>query len=440
MDFKGQHVIVLGLAKSGFSAAKLLHHLGANVTVTDASDLTNDPLANELRALNIQIIDTTHPLQLLDDAVMVVKNPGIPYKIPFLQQAMAKHIPIITEVELAYLINQNVIGITGTNGKTTTTSLIGDVFNRSDKTGHICGNIGIVASEVALATDKSHTLIMELSSFQLMGLLKFKPHIAAITNIFSAHLDYHGSQQDYVDAKMNIIKNQTKEDYLVFNLAMKNILQHYDIKSKIIFFSSTEKTNGAYVLNDAIYFQDEFIVETKNLALKGPHNIENALVCVAVCKLSGISSSVIAKTLMTFSSIEHRMQFVEEKDGVTYYNDSKATNTLATKYALSAFDSKIHWLCGGLDRGNGFDDLEDYISSVSHMYIFGETTNKLVDFARKHTIDYTICQKVDDAVFKTKLNTTQGDTVLLSPACASWDQYATFEERGEEFINAVRAL
>lgn len=440
-SYHGKNILVLGLGKSGYETAKLLHVLGANVTVNDGKDVSLTNEAKELEALEIKVVSGHHPIELLGDIDLIVKNPGIPYRIPFIQEAIARNIQIITEVELAYEINEGkIIGITGTNGKTTVTSLIGDMFKHSNQTGLLCGNIGFVASLVAQNAKSEDTLITELSSFQLMGIRHFKQHIALITNIYSAHLDYHGTQDEYVSAKLNIVKNQTAEDYLIFNYKQKELLNNFEIESQIIYFSTEEKVNGSYIVDGKIYFQNEFIIDVDEVVLPGKHNLENILSSIAAAKLSDIPNESIIATLKSFEGIKHRLQFVMTHENVKYFNDSKATNTLATTFALDAFHSPIHWLCGGLDRGNGFEDLDEHVSNVKHMYIFGQTTEKLKAFAESHHIPYSVCDDVKDAVLQTKVNTVAGDTVLLSPACASWDQYPTYEVRGEDFIQQVKLL
>lgn len=440
-SYQGKNILVLGLGKSGYETAKLLHVLGANVTVNDGKDVSLTNEAKELEAVEIKVVSGHHPIELLGDIDLIIKNPGIPYRIPFIQEAIARNIQIITEVELAYEINEGkIIGITGTNGKTTVTSLIGDMFKHSNQTGLLCGNIGFVASLVAQNAKSEDTLITELSSFQLMGIRHFKPHIALITNIYSAHLDYHGTQDEYISAKLNIVKNQTAEDYLIFNYKQKELLNNFKIDSQIIYFSTEEKVNGSYIVDGKIYFQNEFIINVDEVVLPGKHNLENILSSIAAAKLSDIPNESIIATLKSFEGIKHRLQFVMTHENVKYFNDSKATNTLATTFALDAFHSPIHWLCGGLDRGNGFEDLDEHVSNVKHMYIFGQTTEKLKAFAELHHIPYSVCDDVKDAVLQTKGNTVAGDTVLLSPACASWDQYPTYEVRGEDFIQQVKLL
>lgn len=439
--YEGKKVLVLGLAKSGYETAKLLHSLGAIVTVNDGKDLKGNDDADHLKSMQIKVVDNGHPIELLDNTQLIVKNPGIPYSVPLLVEAQQRNIPIVTEVELAHAINEGqTVAITGTNGKTTVTSLIGDMFKNSPYNGLLSGNIGFVASKVAQQTSSEDTLITELSSFQLMGIIDYHPHIAIITNIYSAHLDYHGTQDAYVQAKMNIFKNQTADDYLIFNDKQKHLLEGYEVKSQVLYFSTEHETNGSYIQNGIVYFQKEEIMPVDEIVLPGKHNLENVLASVAACKLSNVGNEAIVRTLRSFEGIKHRVQYVTTIDDVKYYNDSKATNTLAATFALRAFQSPIHWLCGGLDRGNGFEDLNDEVTNVKRMYIFGETTNKFVEFANQHDIPYVICKDVKDAVVQTKEFTEAGDIVLLSPACASWDQYPTYEVRGDDFIQQVKVL
>ncbi|MCP3761909.1 UDP-N-acetylmuramoyl-L-alanine--D-glutamate ligase [Domibacillus sp. A3M-37] len=444
-QFNGKKVLVLGLAKSGLAAALLLKKLGADVTVNDGKPLEENKAARSLLSEGMKVICGSHPVTLLDEGFeLVVKNPGIPYSNPIISKAVLDGLPVITEVELAGLISEApFIGITGTNGKTTTTTLIDEMMKKGGKGTVLAGNIGEVASEVVQhATPKDHVVI-ELSSFQLMGIQEFRPHIAIITNIYDAHLDYHGSREEYAGAKMNITKNQTDEDFLIINADQEALLSMAGAsQANVIPFSVHQKVeNGAYVEEGMAYFQGEAILPVADIALPGSHNLENILAAIAAVKLSGISNEAIVHVLKTFSGVKHRTQFVREWNGRKFYNDSKATNTLATKSALTAFDSPVILLAGGLDRGNGFDDLLPYLEAVKAVVTFGETAGKWKETAGKAGIQ--LVEKADymtDAVKKAVALSEQGDVVLLSPACASWDQYKTFEERGDIFIDCVNTL
>lgn len=436
---KGKKVLVIGLAKSGYECAKLLHQLGAIVTVNDGKDLTQDAHAHDLETMGIQVVSGAHPIALLDESPIIFKNPGIPYTISILEEAQKRGLKILTEVELSYLISEApIIGITGTNGKTTVTSLIGDMFNKSRESGRLSGNIGYVASKVAQEVRADEYLITELSSFQLLGIEKYRPHIAIITNIYSAHLDYHETLENYQNAKKRIFENQTESDYLIFNYHQRNLIDTSKVKSKIIYFSTQQPVDGIYVENDYIVYKGIHLIHLDDIVLPGEHNLENILAAVMAAILAGVSVSAIVQSLTTFSGIEHRLQYIGNNKTNKYYNDSKATNTLATQFALNSFKQPIIWLCGGLDRGNQFDELIPYMTNVRVMVTFGETQRKFVKLGESQGKYVIKAKDVSEAVDLVQDVIEPNDVVLLSPACASWDQYETFEQRGEAFINAFR--
>lgn len=443
--FKHKKVLVLGLAKSGVSAASLLHKLEAFVTVNDQKPLSENPEAQGLLQEGIKVICGSHPIELLDEGFQyVIKNPGIPYHNPLIKKAMEKDIPVLTEVELAYLISEaEMIGITGTNGKTTTTTLLFEMLKEDNQKPLIAGNIGTVASEVAQDAKEDEKMVVELSSFQLMGTQDFAPHIAIITNLYDAHLDYHGDLNEYWKAKSNITKNQTEKDYLIINGDQEHVYEVVSFtKAQVIRFSTEKEIEGgAYIKDRAIYFKDEKVVDLYSIVLPGAHNLENILCAVAACKIYGVSNDSIRKVLSTFGGVKHRTQFVREMNGIKFYNDSKATNSLATKSALKAFESPTILLAGGLDRGNEFDDLIPFLANVKTLITFGETSEKFVKTGEKGGIQTIIpVDNVEKAVPVAYEHAREGDIVLLSPACASWDQYRTFEQRGDIFIEAVHKL
>lgn len=446
--YEHKKVLVLGLALSGVNAAKLLHSLGALVTVNDYKNFDKNPEAQELLESGIRVVTGGHPVELLDeDFEWIVKNPGIMYNNPIIVKAIEKGIPVITEVELAYEVAESmVIGITGTNGKTTTTTMIAELLNaeRSKGQAYVAGNIGTPASLVAQKATKDDEIIMELSSFQLMGITELKPHIAVITNIYSAHLDYHGTREEYVAAKMTITKNQTEEDYLILNWDQPE-LRAMSEKSKatIIPFSRKEiLDNGVYLQDDVIYYQGEPVMAKETILVPGDHNVENAMAAIAVAKLLNQENGAIRTTLEKFTGVKHRTQFVTEFEERRFYNDSKATNTLATENALKGFNVPVVLLAGGLDRGNGFDDLIPAMSGkVKALIVFGETATKLAETGEKAGIPKIISvQNVEAAVPVAYELSEAKDVILLSPACASWDQYRSFEVRGDAFIHSVEQL
>lgn len=443
-DFENKKVLVLGLARSGEAAARLLARLGAIVTVNDGKPFDENPSAQALLEEGIKVVCGSHPLELLDERFeLMVKNPGIRYDNPMVARALEKGIPVWTEVELAYLISEApIIGITGSNGKTTTTTMIADVFNHAGKSGLLSGNIGFPASEVAVNARADDTLIMELSSFQLMGVETFRPHIAVITNLMPTHIDYHGDFEGYVEAKWNMQNHMTEEDFVVLNFNQdlaKELAQR--TQATVIPFSTSEKVDGAYLEEGTLYFKGEAVMLASEIGVPGSHNVENALATIAVAKLSGISNDVIKETLSSFGGVKHRLQFVGEVNGIKFYNDSKSTNILATQKALSGFDNaKTILIAGGLDRGNEFDELVPDITSLKLMVILGESAPRVKRAADKAGVATLVAKDVAEATRLAYENAEAGEVVLLSPANASWDMYKNFEVRGDEFITSFEAL
>lgn len=443
--YQHKKILVLGLAKSGVSAASLLHNLGAFVTVNDYKPLSENPEAQGLLEQGITVICGGHPIELLEEGFeLIVKNPGIPYHNPMIKGALEKGIPVITEVELAYQVSEApFIGITGTNGKTTTTTLVFEMLQAGRKMPLIAGNIGTVASEVAQDAGEENNIVIELSSFQLMGIQDFRPRIAILTNLYDAHLDYHGTREEYHAAKENITMNQTEQDYFIVNADQDKVMEAAArSKARIIPFSTSKVlSEGAYVKDDWIYFNDEQVMKRKDVSLPGEHNLENILSSMAAAKLAGVGNEAIRQVLSSFTGVKHRLQYVGEYQNRKFYNDSKATNILATKNAVSAFAQPVILLAGGLDRGNGFEELIPSLKKVKALVTFGETAEKIESAALEAGIK-TI-ERVDNvekavpAAFKLS---EPGDVILLSPACASWDQYKTFEVRGDMFIDAVHKL
>ena len=442
--FANKKVLVLGLAKSGESVARLLDKLGAIVTVNDGKPFEENPAAQSLLEEGIKVITGGHPLELLDeDFEWMVKNPGIPYNNPMVMRALEKKIPVITEVEMAYLISDApIIGITGSNGKTTTTTMIAEVLTAGGQNGLLSGNIGFPASQVAQDAGETDTLVMELSSFQLMGIEAFHPEIAVITNLMPTHLDYHGSFEEYVAAKWNIQKNMTASDYVVLNFN-QDLAKELAKKTaaKVLPFSTKEKVDGAYLDGDVLTFRGEAIMKASELGVPGSHNVENALATIAVAKLRGIDNQVIRETLAHFGGVKHRLQYVGEINQVKFYNDSKSTNILATQKALSGFDnSKVILIAGGLDRGNEFDELVPDIKGLKKMVILGESSARVKRAADQAEVSYLDVSDIRDATRKAFSVAEPGDVVLLSPANASWDMYKNFEVRGDEFLAVFKEL
>lgn len=442
--FNNKKVLILGLAKSGEAAARLLSRLGAIVTVNDGKAFEENPAAQSLLEEGIKVVCGSHPLELLDeDFAVMVKNPGIPYQNPMVEKALSKGIPVLTEVELAYLISEApIIAITGSNGKTTTTTMIADVLNHGGESALLSGNIGFPASEVAMTASQDDILTMELSSFQLMGIKDFHPHIALITNLMPTHLDYHGSFDAYIQAKWNIQNNMTADDVLILNAEQdqtKELAQK--TQASLVYFSSKEKVEGAYQEDGKLFYKGEYIMDAQSLGVPGLHNVENALATIAVAKLSGISNQAIAETLSSFGGVKHRLQKLGTIKDVAFYNDSKSTNILACQKALSGFDNnKVILIAGGLDRGNAFDTLIPDIKGLKNMILLGESAEKMKVAAERAGVSYLEAKDVADATRIAFEQAQPGDIILLSPANASWDMYPNFEVRGDEFIESFQQL
>jgi len=443
-NFPYTNILILGLAKSGTACAKILLANGKRVRVNDMGASETDENVIELKKMGAELIVGSHPVFVLDNTEIIVKNPGIPYDNPIIKEALKRGIPVITEIEVAYCLAEgDIIGITGSNGKTTTTTLIHKMLLESSQPVKIGGNIGIVASEAAQFAKKSESLVLELSSFQLQGIQQFKPKIAVLLNIYEAHLDYHKTFENYKESKCNIFKNQTAEDYLVYNYDDPTIANEISrAKAKLVPFSVRSRLkDGVWLNEDSVYFREEKVIDRNEIVLVGEHNLENILAAVAAAKLSGATNEGIQTVLKTFTGVKHRLQFVGKINGRLFYNDSKATNILATQKALAAFKQPIILLAGGLNRGNEFTDLLPYLEYVKAMVVFGETKEKLKKLGQDAGIKHiAVAKDVKEAAEQAYAFSEEKDVILLSPACASWDQYSTFEERGDMFIQAVHKI
>lgn len=444
----GKNILVLGYAMTGKSVAHFLLENGANVTINDRSDLMSDESIHELLNLGAKVVGNGHPIELLDEPIdFIVKNPGIPYHNELLSVALNRGIAIYTDVELFSWFNLGkLVGITGSNGKTTTTTLVNEILKNSSLTSHLAGNIGIPTLSVLPNVNKEDIVVMELSSFQLMGTEQFRPHIAAITNIFEAHLDYHGSREEYIKAKLKLISNQVAEDYLVINAddAELLILTENANAKKVLFarVNITEeiKKNGAYYQDSGLYFKEERIVDVDDIQIPGEHNIENILAAIAVTKLLGIDNETISSTIAHYQGVPYRIQPIGEFGGVAYYNDSKATNPTATITALSSFNQPIVYIGGGLDRGIGFDELLPHLDNVKIACLYGESKYLMEKTFRKANIKTIIVDTLVEATASAIKEAESGDIVLLSPSCASWDQFKSYEVRGALFTELVSQL
>ncbi|MBD5432602.1 MAG: UDP-N-acetylmuramoyl-L-alanine--D-glutamate ligase [Lactobacillus sp.] len=453
--YNGKNILILGLGKSGFSVAKLLLKLGAKLTLNDKKDLSNDPKAQELEKIGVRVISGYHPVDLFEKESFdyLVKNPGIPYENPMVEQAQAMKIPVITEPEIALSASEApYVCVTGSNGKTTTVMLTQEIMDHhlSKKGGHAyaVGNIGVPISEVVEKATSNDLLVVEMSSFQLLGVTDIKPKVAAIVDIYNnVHLDYHKTFDNYVNAKLRITQSQDENDYFIANWDQKDILEKEKkaTKAKIITFSEKDDTADYFIGEKYLASQDDAeIMNIDDIKIPGIHNQQNSLVAIAISKILGATNEDIQAALSTFTGAKHRLQYVMTYNKRRFYNDSKSTNIEAASVAIPSFKVPEIWIAGGLDRGFTFDDLVPLIKEhVKSAVLYGETKYLLADAARKAGLkdkDIIIVNTLQEAVPRAYDVSDEGDVILFSPACASWDQFNTFEQRGDYFVKFIEEL
>lgn len=439
--FENKKIFILGMARSGYEAAKLLSDYNNEIIVTDGKE-QDSSLVSELESLGVKVIITGDQLSLLDDSFdCVIKNPGIKYDNPVVVKAKELGIKVINEVEMAYSFldkSVNIIGVTGSNGKTTTTTLISEFMKNSFDNVYLGGNIGIPLSNFVRDIKPNSYLVLEISDHQLCDMYDFKTNVSVLTNITPTHLDFHKSYEVYQMTKKKIFNNHTSDDLAVINkddeVSMKIT---DDIKSTKVYYGH-DKTNLAYYDEEGIYYDGKLVIKLDDIILKGKHNYQNIMGAIIAVKKYGVTDEVIQKVLKEFKGVEHRLEYVDTINGVTYYNDSKATNCVSTITALNSFDKPTILLLGGYDRGHSFHDLDDSMKNVKCVVCFGETKNRIEEFCNDLNIKCYKNDTLKEAMNVVKDICTPGDVVLLSPACASWDQYDRFEDRGDEFKNLVR--
>ena len=441
--FNNKKVLILGLARSGYSAALILHKLNCNIIVNDynAEDKLNKQQIDKLKELGIKCIFGSHPNDLLDNSFdYIIKNPGIRNDHKYVILANELNIPVINEVELAYnLLPKDVtlISITGSNGKTTTTTLTYNILKSAGLPVHLAGNIGYPMCSILNKVKKGDIIVSEISCQQLANIDKFRPNIALLTNLSPAHIDFFGSFEKYKEIKKRLFKNQTDSDFAIINFDNIDSLEKTkDIKANKLYFSLNKKKDCYYKDNN-FYYNDEFIMNRDKMFLKGNHNVSNALGAILIAKKFGISNKVIESVLESFRGVEHRLEYVDKINNITFYNDTEATNIKCTQIALASFNNPIILFLGGLERGQNFDDLKDYLKNVKTIICIGECRNRVKEFADRYNIENYIFEHLKDGFKKSLEVARENDLVLLSPASASWDQYKECEERGLEFKNLV---
>lgn len=454
-ELKGKKVTVVGLARSGVSAARLLHAVGADVTVADAKEEAK--LAEAMTCLDrraIRVIVGSGYESALDEAQVVVISPGVPTGLSILNKARARHVPVIGELELAFgFLNAPVIAVTGTNGKSTTVTLIGLLLKEHGKRVFVGGNLGTPLSEAALNTYRSGAqgvpydyVVAEVSSFQLETIARFRPWIAALLNITPDHLDRYPALAPYVAAKARIFENQTSDDYAVLNhddertLAFRNGLRAHELG-----FSRTgSMKEGAFLDGDQLVLsfkgQRQSICKISEIRIPGAHNVANAMAASMVAHVCGCPPDVMRRVLSTFPGLEHALELVRERDGVRFINDSKGTNVDATMKALESLDRPIVLIAGGKDKGGDFGKLRDVVARrVKRLVLIGEAAPRIQQVL-EGLKPISHAPSFRDAVQVAAQSAQSGEVVLLSPACASFDMFADYQDRGRQFKALVNGL
>jgi UDP-N-acetylmuramoylalanine--D-glutamate ligase len=452
MKFEKKRVLIVGMARSGVAAAELLLSYGAVPVLYDAkkADVFGDEL-KPLRGTACEFHLGEDPFVLLDGCDMVVISPGVPIDAPIARAARENAIPLIGELELGYMLAQgDILAVSGTNGKTTTVTLLGKMFENAGRVTYIAGNIGYPLCAAAFNSKKGDIIVTEVSSFQLESVKTFHPSVAALLNITEDHLNRHGTMEQYIRMKQRIFENQTADDVAVLNMDDPVLFKMADkLKARVAFFSRTQRVeNGADVENGKIVWRwdgmAKAICDADQILIPGPHNLENALAATAMASSRGVPAAVIRHTLQSFTGVEHRIEKVRVLDGVTYINDSKGTNVDSTIKAVQSMKAPTVLILGGYDKHTDFTPLCQEIvqhGQISHIVVIGETARQIT-----HTLemadymDVTQAYSMEDAIIKARAMAVSGGNVLLSPACASFDMFRDYEQRGEIFKQIVNAL
>lgn len=471
--YRGRQVVVLGLARSGVAAAKLFHSLGSNVVVNDMKERELCPEADELTALGISVVCGGHPDGLVTtETALLVKNPGIPYTSEPIVIALELGVEVVTEVEVAgHVSPAPIIGITGSNGKTTTTTLTGMLLEAAGLKSLVAGNIGRPLCEAAQEIPVDGWLVAELSSFQLKGTSAFRPRIACLLNVAPTHLDYHGTMDDYVASKAKLFENQSTADIAIYNDDDETcrLLAESFTGQRMPFslirsvpaglcveppYSSVRPEEDEEVLERWIVYRNEQgidvrVINVDELGIPGRHNVANALAAIAIAIAAGADPSLLNQPLRDFRGVEHRLEFVGTFHGVKFYNDSKATNPMASTMSILSLPSPLLLVAGGLDRGSDYMELLPvFRDRLSGLVTIGETREKLAKVAALAGLTRVIIvepmenaeQTLRRAVEEAAAMAVSGDIVLLSPACASWDMFSSYEDRGRIFKQSAHTL
>lgn len=447
--FENNKILILGFARSGYEAAKFLAKRGNTVILNDAKEeeKQDKDKVEELKKLGVNFIFGSHPDDLLDSSFdYLIKNPGVPIDHKYVLKARELGIEVINEVEMAYRLipkdkNIKVIGITGTNGKTTTTTLIYEFLKQDGRRVHLTGNIGYPLCGFLDKLQENDIIVMETSCQQLENTDLYNPDVAVLTNIDIAHLEFMKTYEHYKEVKAKIFKNHDSSHVAIINMENEESIKiSKNIKSTVKYFSSKNVINGAYIKDRFIYYYDEEIVSLDDIRLKGMHNYENIMCAIMATKEFGIKNDSIVTVLKNFNGVEHRLEFVREVNGVKYYNDTEATNIKCTQIALKSFDEKTILILGGYERGQDFNELKDFTKNVKAIVAIGQCRARVKEFGDSMNIPTYEYEKLSEGFEKCVDLADENDVVLLSPASASWDQYKQCEDRGAEFKELVNKL
>lgn len=451
MDWTGKKVLVVGCGISGIGSAKLLEQVGAKPFLFDENTKLDKLSVKEKfqQETNTEIILGSLPSEIETQMEMVVLSPGVPSDTVFVNGFRQKGIPVIGEIELAYLCGKGaVLAITGTNGKTTTTALVGKIAEEYFASSYVVGNIGNPYTEVALATGEDTVTVAEISSFQLETIDRFHPKVSAILNITPDHLNRHHTMENYVLAKQSITKNQTKEDICVLNFEDPYTKEFASkCPAKVVYFSSARRLDDGYFLeNEEIKYassgQEVTLMKVQELNLLGIHNVENVMAAIAIAEGFQIPREHILKVVKNFTAVEHRIEYVTTIKGVDYYNDSKGTNPDAAIKAVQAMNRNTVVIAGGYDKDSQYDEwIESFEDKVKYLILLGQTKEKIAACAKEHGFE-NVCETdtLEEAVIKAFQIAKDGEAVLLSPACASWGMFPNYEVRGRMFKELVHKL
>lgn len=451
MEVKGKKVLVFGLGISGIGAGQILERHGAEVIMYDGNQkLTEEKIKKQLgEDSSAKIVIGDFPEEVLEKLDMTVLSPGVPTDLPVIEKMREQGITVIGEVELAYQFGKgDVLAITGTNGKTTTTTLLGEIMKNYQEDVFVVGNIGTpYTTAVEKMTDNTIT-VAEMSSFQLESIVDFRPRVSAILNFTPDHLNRHHTMEAYVNAKKNIAKNQTEDDYCILNYEDRLTREFgEEIKANVLYFSSQRKLEeGIYLEEGNIIYNyggvKETICHVDELQILGTHNHENVMAACAMAAVYGVPVDVIRESVKAFKGVEHRIEYVTEKKGVTYYNDSKGTNPDAAIQGIRAMTTPTCLIGGGYDKGSTYDEwIEAFGSTIKYLVLIGQTSKAIADCCEKHGFtNYEFATSMEEAVEKCASHANPGEAVLLSPACASWGMFDNYEQRGRIFKELVRKL